>query len=112
MKLTRKTFGNLSTISAGAVMIAATAALVAAVPQEYKSGKFWPEPKVIEPGETPQSPPSDAIVLFDGKSLSQWNNGEKWEIKDDVATCHGGSIETKQAFGDCQVHVEWASPAE
>jgi len=69
------------------------------------------EPRVIEPGP----PPSDAIVLFDGKDLSQWNgdrNGPaKWEIKNGVATVNGtGSISTKQEFGDCQLHVEWATP--
>jgi len=69
------------------------------------------EPRVIDPGP----PPSDAIVLFDGKDLSQWkgekNNPAKWEVKDGVATVNGtGSISTKQEFGDCQLHVEWATP--
>jgi len=69
------------------------------------------EPRVIEPGP----PPSDAIVLFDGKDLSQWkgeNNGPaNWDVKDGVATVNGtGSISTKQEFGDCQLHVEWATP--
>ena len=71
------------------------------------------EPKVIKPG----SPPSDAIVLFDGKDLSKWRSGNggeaKWEIKDGVMTVNGtGSIFTKEEFGDCQLHVEWATPAE
>ncbi len=71
------------------------------------------EPRVIDPG----SPPSDAIVLFDGKDLSQWqsekNGGPaKWEVQDGVATVNGtGSIATRQGFGDCQLHIEWASPA-
>jgi hypothetical protein len=79
------------------------------VAEEYLSGKVWPEPKVIQPGEN-GGPPSDAIVLFDGKSLSQWQGGEKWLIKDGVATIRGGGIVSKQSFGDCQLHVEWASP--
>jgi hypothetical protein len=71
------------------------------------------EPKVIDPGP----PPSDAIVLFDGKDLSQWesasNGPAMWEVKDGVATVnHTGYIHTKQAFGNCQLHVEWATPAE
>jgi hypothetical protein len=78
--------------------------------QEYKSGKVWPEPKVITPGKTDDAPPSDAIVLFDGKDLSKWNGGEKWQINDGVATVRGSGIETKQSFGDCQLHIEWASP--
>ena len=71
------------------------------------------EPRVIEPGP----PPSDAIVLFDGRDLSRWKGEKggpaKWEIKDGVATVNGtGSISTKQEFGDCQLHIEWASPEE
>jgi hypothetical protein len=79
--------------------------------KEYLSGKVWPEPKIIDPGP-PGGPPSDAIMLFDGKDLSKWENGDKWAIKDGVATCHGSDITTKQPFGDCQFHVEWAAPAE
>ena len=79
--------------------------------KEYKSGIVWQEPTVIQPGEG-TAPPSDAIVLFDGKDLSQWDNGEKWEIKDGIATVKGGSIKTKQGFGDCQLHLEFATPAE
>lgn len=76
-----------------------------------------PEPKVIDPGPV-GGPGSDAIVLFDGTDLSKWKsekgNGEaKWTVKDGVATVNGsGSILTKDEFGDCQLHVEWASPAE
>jgi len=71
------------------------------------------EPKIINPGP----PPSDAIILFDGKNLSKWESAEsgeaKWEIKDGAMTVNGtGSIRTKGEFGDCQLHVEWASPAE
>jgi hypothetical protein len=88
--------------------LGATAWLVAG---EYKSGKVWPEPKKVAPGEAGGAP-SDAIVLFDGKDLSAFEGGEKWLIKDGVATVQGGSITSKQSFGDCQLHVEWASPAE
>jgi hypothetical protein len=71
------------------------------------------EPKIINPGP----PPADAIVLFDGKNLSKWtgkDGGEaKWEIKDSAMTVNGtGSISTKEEFGDCQLHVEWAAPSE
>lgn len=78
---------------------------------EYKSGRIWPEPAVVTPGEG-AAPPSDALVLFDGHDLSQWNGAEKWEIKDGVVTIHGGSITSKQAFGSCQIHLEWAAPSE
>jgi hypothetical protein len=79
--------------------------------EEYKSGKVWPEPKVVDPGP-PGGPPSDAIVLFDGKDLSQWEGGEKWLVADGVATVQAAPITSNQAFGDCQLHVEWASPEE
>jgi hypothetical protein len=78
---------------------------------EYKTGKVWPVPAVVDPGP-PGGPPSDAVVLFDGKDLSQWEGGEKWAIEDGAAIVRGGAITTKQGFGDCQLHVEWAAPAE
>lgn len=78
---------------------------------EYKSGKIWPEPPVVTPSDGSEAP-SDAVVLFDGSDLSQWNGAEKWQISDGVATIHGGSITSKQAFGSCQLHLEWAAPAE
>ncbi len=75
---------------------------------EYISGKVWPEPKVIDPGNG--KPPCDAIVLFDGKDLSKWNDGDKWIVKDGAATSDKTNITTKQGFGSCQLHVEWAEP--
>jgi hypothetical protein len=72
------------------------------------------EPRVVDPGP----PPADAIVLFDGKDLSQWKSERdggpaKWEVKDGAAVANRtGSISTKQEFGDCQLHIEWATPAE
>ena len=80
---------------------------------EYKSGIVWPEPKVVDPGpaaERPASPPSDAIVLFGGENLDAWENGERWQVADGVATADRSQITTKQAFGDCQLHVEFATP--
>ena len=78
---------------------------------EYLSGKVWPEPKRVTPGQD-GGPPSDAIVLFDGTDLSQFNGGEKWVIQDGVATVRGGGVTSKRGFGSCQLHVEWAAPAE
>lgn len=77
---------------------------------EYISGIKWPEPPVVTPGKTAADPPSDAIVLFDGKDLSAWDNGEKWKVEDGVAIVGDGDITTKESFGDCQLHVEWSSP--
>ncbi len=77
---------------------------------EYKSGVVWPEPKVVE---TPaNAPPSDAKVLFDGTELTQWHEGDKWKIANGVATAARSGISTKEQFGDCQFHIEWATPEE
>jgi hypothetical protein len=71
------------------------------------------EPRVIDAGP----PPSDAIVLFDGKDLSKWKSdrgGEaKWKVEGGAMIVNGtGGIMTKEEFGDVQLHVEWAAPAE
>lgn len=78
--------------------------------QKWESGIIWPEPKVVTPGDAPGAPPSDAIVLFDGKDLSKWVKGETWEIKDGYAITRKGDIKTKDSFGDCQLHIEFATP--
>lgn len=78
--------------------------------------KARPVPPVITPGIA-TAPPADAIVLFDGSDLQAWQNeqGEaaQWQVRDGMMQVNGtGSIETRQSFGDCQLHIEWASPAE
>ncbi|HSB11509.1 MAG TPA: DUF1080 domain-containing protein [Blastocatellia bacterium] len=77
------------------------------------------EPPSVTPGKTNSDPPSDAIVLFDGKDLSKWrsaNDGRdaKWLVKDGYVQVVAGTgdIATRQEFGDCQLHIEWATPAE
>jgi len=88
--------------------------LGALVAQEYKSGLIWPTPPIVTPApvDTPAAPPSDAVVLFDGKDLSKWKNGEKWTVKDGYAVVRGSDIETRDSFGDMQLHIEFATPAE
>jgi hypothetical protein len=76
---------------------------------EFISGIPWPEPKVVDPGPV-GGPPSDAIVLFDGQDLSQWEAGNDWIVKDGYAISAKHDIHTKRGFGDCQLHVEWATP--
>ncbi len=93
-----------------AVAAAAVGVNLGFAQREYKSGIVWPEPKVVTPGRTAADPPSDAIVLFDGKDLSKWKGGEDWEIKDGYAIARKHDITTKDAFGDCQLHVEFATP--
>lgn len=70
------------------------------------------EPPVVHPGP----PPSDAIVLFDGKDLSRWQSaggGEaQWKVENGYMEVNGtGSIRTQEQFGDVQLHVEWATPS-
>jgi hypothetical protein len=77
--------------------------------KEYLSGIQWPEVKVVDPGPT-GGVPEDAVVLFDGKDLSQWDKGEKWLVQDGCAVTQECDIQTKRSFGDCQLHVEWATP--
>jgi hypothetical protein len=77
---------------------------------EYKSGIIWPKPAIVE--ALPDKAPSDAIVLFNGENLDAFNGGDKWEIADGAATAKGGGLTTKEKFGSCQVHVEFATPAE
>ncbi len=78
--------------------------------REYKSGIVWPEPPVVTPGTANSDPPSDAIVLFDGKDLSKWHGGENWEIRDGYAIARKTGITSKDSFGDIQLHVEFATP--
>lgn len=75
------------------------------------------KPKKITPSVNNSDAPSDAIVLFDGKNLSNWTSGNggdaKWEVKDGAMTVVKGTgvIQTKQSFGDIQLHIEWRSPS-
>jgi hypothetical protein len=77
------------------------------------------QPPVVDPGPyMPSSrPPSDAIILFDGRDGSEWRsaNGQplRWKIENGYLESVGrtGSISTVRGFGDCQLHIEWAAPA-
>ncbi len=80
-----------------------------------------PQPPVVDPGtastrEQPGRPPSDAVVLFDGRDLAQWECAQggpaKWKVADGCMEVvpKSGSLLTKAHFGDCQLHVEWAAP--
>jgi len=79
-----------------------------------------PLPPVVDPGPAgpPAPAPSDAVVLFDGKDLSKWadskGNPARWKVENGYfeVVARTGSLLTKQGFGDCQLHVEWAAPAE
>ena len=79
--------------------------------------EVWePEPVAVAPG-TGGAPPSDAIVLFDGSDLGQWQHRDgsdvQWSLEDGAVTVVSGTgdIVTRDAFGDIQLHVEWRTPA-
>jgi len=76
--------------------------------------EVWkPEVKLVTPGKTNTDAPSDAIILFNGTTASGWQhaNGDeaKWTVADNALTIKPstGGIQTKQKFGDCQLHIEW-----
>ena len=76
-----------------------------------------PQPAIVKPGEA-AGPPSDAVVLFDGKDLAAWEKDDgkpaEWKIESGYMEVKpgSGSIRTREAFGDCQLHIEFATPAK
>jgi len=95
-------------------------AVVATAVRAQDAAPFPPprtEPPIVTPGKTNADPPSDAVVLFNGKDLSQWRSADgsaaKWVVRDGyVEVAPGtGDIATAQQFGDAQLHIEWATPA-
>ncbi|MFV1965283.1 MAG: DUF1080 domain-containing protein [Pirellulaceae bacterium] len=78
---------------------------------EFLSGIRWAEPAVMDPGE-PGGAPSDATVLFDGTDMSEWENAENWKVSEGFVTSGPGAIRSKPVFGECQVHLEFASAEE
>src|SRR6266851_1066165 len=82
-----------------------------------------PHPPVVTPGASPYAPPSDAIVLFNGKDLSKWaqdgrgaDRGKiiapQWPVKDGYfeVGANNGDLFTREKFGDCQLHIEFSEP--
>ena len=93
---------------------------VSPMPMKPEMTEIWePEVKVITPAKTLGNAPSDAIILFDGKNLDQWvsqkdvSKSAGWKIVDKdymEVVPSSGAIQTKMAFGDCQLHLEWSAP--
>jgi len=86
---------------------------------KHEDTEFYePVPKVVTPGKAYGEPPSDAIVLFNGKNLNQWvavndsTQPAQWVVKDNVLTVNkkAGNIQTRQSFLDYQLHIEWLIP--
>lgn len=80
---------------------------------------YTPVPPEVKPGNKCGEAPSDAIILFDGKNLDQWvmaddrDKPAEWIVNKGILTVNkkSGNIETKKAFGNYQLHIEWRVPA-
>lgn len=89
-----------------------------ALDPEPKVTEVWfPVPRKVTPGTTPGAPPSDAVILFDGKNLDAWKStrgegGAQWTVANGelVVKPGTGDIQTREKFGDVQLHVEWTDP--
>ncbi len=87
-------------------------------PKPEETEVYTPVPKVVNPGPQCTGVPSDAVVLFDGKSLDKWVSAADstktaaWDIVDGVMRVNkkAGDIQTKQSFLDYQLHLEWKVP--
>jgi len=91
--------------------------LANATPKPEDTELWQPVPKVVTPGADCNAPPSDAIILFDGKNLDDWvstkdKSPAKWIVADGVFTVNkaAGDIETKRSFLNYQLHLEWKVP--
>lgn len=123
------TLGAVLTVVAAGVTAASGQGFYGDAPDEHHPWAIHdanrPQPKVVTPGrfsspEQPGKPPSDAVVLFGGTDLLKWEADKneagpsKWVVKEGAMECTPGSgyIRTKDKFGDCQLHVEWAAPKD
>ncbi len=89
----------------------------AAAPKPEDTELWKPVPNVVTPGAECNAPPSDAIILFDGKNLDEWidvkdKSAAKWTVAGGILTVNksAGNIETKRSFRDYQLHLEWKVP--
>jgi hypothetical protein len=122
-----RTFRTEASVSLCLSLALGAAALQQAGPPGYRDtpnlpGSRWrvhdadrPRPRAVQPGQG-SLPPSDAVVLFDGSSLEAWKSADgaaQWRLVDGAMEVNGtGDIETKEAFGDVQLHLEWMTPDE
>jgi hypothetical protein len=102
---------------AGALLMAASGANAQDKPADTEV--YQPVPPVVTPGATDSAPPSDALVLFDGKDLSHWVNTKDkqpagWKVEHGlmVVDKKAGNVETKETFGSYQLHLEWRVPKD
>jgi hypothetical protein len=112
--------GKLTIMGTAAGLLLGAGSLAFAQAQDRpEDTEVWkPVPPVVTPGPpTPTAPPSDAIRLFDGRSLDGWvssadKSPARWTVADGVVTVNkeAGNIETSRRFSDYQLHLEWRIP--
>jgi hypothetical protein len=103
------------------VVGAAACAISTASAQAPEAAPPYPAPRtappIVTPGRTNADPPSDAIVLFDGRDLSHWRSEDgspaKWIVRDGYVEVNpgAGGMTSVEKFGDVQLHIEWATPS-
>jgi hypothetical protein len=104
--------GLIRVVAVSAALASPLAAQVQ--PQWEVHDTLRPLPRVV----SVRGVPSDAVVLFDGSDLSEWRSvrggAAPWQLRDGFmeVTPGSGDIETARGFGDVQLHIEWATPAE
>lgn len=95
-------------------LVAATTAMA----QRPEDTEVWtPVPKIITPGRTNAEPPSDAVVLFDGRNVDEWVSARdgspaRWTVANGLMTVNkaAGDIRSKRSFANFQIHLEWKIP--
>lgn len=100
-----------------ALVVLASSAL-AQNPMKPQDTEVWtPVPRIITPAKTDGLPPSDALVLFDGRNLDEWvsakdGSAAKWTVADGIVTVNkkSGDIKTRRTFTNYQLHIEWRIP--
>src|SRR4051812_6617505 len=106
------------TILALTLVVVAAPSIQAQAKGKPEDTEVWtPVPRVVTPGRSNDAPPSDAIVLFDGRNLDEWvsvkdHGPAAWTVSDGVITVNksAGNIETKRSFTNYQLHLEWRIP--
>jgi hypothetical protein len=112
-------FSQLFVLASVTSIVTLLSAQEQAKPKPEETEVWEPVPPVVTPGATCNAPPSDAILLFDGKNLDEWMSAQdhtpaRWIVSDGVMTVSKekgvGNIETKRRFKNYQLHIEWKIP--
>ncbi|MGB9029279.1 MAG: DUF1080 domain-containing protein [Acidobacteriaceae bacterium] len=113
----RQVLTFLAVAALGSVPVSVFAQQPATQPKPEETEVWTPVPPIVTPGATDSAPPSDAIVLFDGKNEDEWVSAQdhtpaRWIVGDGVLLVAKGTgnIETKRSFKDYQLHIEWKIP--